>query len=267
MGEKLFDPDFVGAENARAERHLELDYAALGEKLSRGGVDIDDVTDKVGGFGVAVPSWGVGTGGTRFARFPGPGEPRGIWEKLDDCAAIQTLARATPRVSLHVPWDLVDDPAGAEGAGRRARARVRRDELEHLPGPARAGALLQVRLAQPHRRRGAGAGGRAQPRLHRLRAGARVEGADGLDRRRLELPRAEPLRPGVRALPRQHGADLRRPAGGLAALQRAQGARAGVLFDGGAGLGHQLHGRAARSASGRSASSTSGITRRTSTSR
>ncbi len=58
---------------------------------------------------VAVPTWGVGTGGTRFARFPGPGEPRNIFEKLDDCGVIHQLSRATPRVSPHFPWDKVTD--------------------------------------------------------------------------------------------------------------------------------------------------------------
>jgi L-rhamnose isomerase/sugar isomerase len=54
---------------------------------------------------VAIPSWGVGTGGTRFARFAGPGEPRNIFDKLEDCAVIQQLACMTPTVSLHIPWD------------------------------------------------------------------------------------------------------------------------------------------------------------------
>jgi L-rhamnose isomerase/sugar isomerase len=47
----------------------------------------------------------MGTGGTRFARFPGPGEPRNIYEKLEDCATISKLVRTTPSVSLHIPWD------------------------------------------------------------------------------------------------------------------------------------------------------------------
>jgi L-rhamnose isomerase/sugar isomerase len=51
----------------------------------------------------------VGTGGTRFARFPGVGEPRNVLEKLDDCAVIHGLTRATPAVSLHLPWDRSDD--------------------------------------------------------------------------------------------------------------------------------------------------------------
>ena len=42
-------------------------------------------------FAVAMPTWGVGTGGTRFARFPGPGEPRNVFDKLDDCAVINRL--------------------------------------------------------------------------------------------------------------------------------------------------------------------------------
>ena len=53
----------------------------------------------------------MGTGGTRFARFPGTGEPRHILDKLDDCAVIQQLTGCTPRVSLHIPWDRHDDPA------------------------------------------------------------------------------------------------------------------------------------------------------------
>ena len=76
---------------------------------------------KVAAFAVAVPSWGVGTGGTRFARFPGPGEPRDIFDKLDDCAVIHQLTRATPTVSLHIPWDKAD-PKRAEAEGRRRSA-------------------------------------------------------------------------------------------------------------------------------------------------
>ncbi len=73
---------------------------------------------KVAAFGVAVPSWGVGTGGTRFARFPGPGEPRDIFDKLADCAVIQQLTRATPTVSLHIPWDRADPTRLKETAER-----------------------------------------------------------------------------------------------------------------------------------------------------
>lgn len=92
----------------RAEAH-EHDLSALGELLDRRGIDIDAAIDRVAAFEVAVPSWALGTGGTRFGRFPGPGEPRNVYEKLDDVAAIHQLTRATPRVSLHIPWDEPDD--------------------------------------------------------------------------------------------------------------------------------------------------------------
>lgn len=100
--------EIIGTENEAVSADLKHDFEALGERLSRRGIDIDELTTTVADFGVAVPSWGVGTGGTRFARFPGPGEPRGIFDKLDDCGVIHQLTGATPSVSLHVPWDKAD---------------------------------------------------------------------------------------------------------------------------------------------------------------
>ena len=104
------DAGFVAEINAKSAATLDEDYEHLGRVLARRGVAIDAITQKVGAFGVALPSWGVGTGGTRFARFPGLGEPRHIFDKLADCAVVQELTRATPTVSLHFPWDRFDDP-------------------------------------------------------------------------------------------------------------------------------------------------------------
>ena len=103
--------DSIAADNDGRRAALEADYAALGGKLARDGVDIARLKERAAAFVVAVPSWGVGTGGTRFARFPGAGEPRHIFDKLDDCAIIHQLTGATPRVSLHIPWDKVADLA------------------------------------------------------------------------------------------------------------------------------------------------------------
>jgi L-rhamnose isomerase/sugar isomerase len=115
--------DRIEALNARQAEALEEDYQALGRRLGRDGVSIDTVKEKVAGFSVALPSWGSGRGGTRFAKFPIPGEPTDIHEKLEDCAVVQQLCRATPRVSPHFPWDKVEDyaalreEAGALGLG------------------------------------------------------------------------------------------------------------------------------------------------------
>ena len=104
----MIDPDLIQSQNAARTADLSADYDALAARLARRGVDIETLTARAAGFGVAVPSWGTGTGGTRFARFPGAGEPRHIFDKLEDCAVIHRLTGATPKVSLHIPWDKAD---------------------------------------------------------------------------------------------------------------------------------------------------------------
>ncbi len=135
-----FDQDFIAAQNAALADDLARDYEHLGDVLHRRGVDIEAITRAVSGFGVAAPSWAVGSGGTRFARFPMPGEPRHVFDKIDDCAVINRLAGATPTVSLHFPWDQTDDPqalrayASARGLGFDV---VNSNTFQDHPGNAR----------------------------------------------------------------------------------------------------------------------------------
>jgi L-rhamnose isomerase / sugar isomerase len=103
--------DQIAELNAPQMAALEDDYASLGRKLSRTDIDIDAIKAKVAAFSVAVPSWGSGRGGTRFAKFPIAGEPTNIHEKLEDCAVVNQLSTLTPRVSPHFPWDKVSDYA------------------------------------------------------------------------------------------------------------------------------------------------------------
>jgi L-rhamnose isomerase/sugar isomerase len=112
--------DFLKQENALRTAPLEEDYAALARALRRRGIDSENLIRKVMAFDVAIPTWGVGTGGTRFARFPGPGEPRHLFDKLQDCATIHQLVRATPTISPHFPWDATRDYAALRqiAAGR-----------------------------------------------------------------------------------------------------------------------------------------------------
>src|SRR6185312_13625764 len=118
MAETIIATEIVEHDNAARERDLRRDYESLGERLDRRGIAIDAIRDKVSAFHVAIPSWGVGTGGTRFARFPGAGEPRDIFDKIEDCAVIQQLTRATPTVSLHIPWDKADPNRLKQAASR-----------------------------------------------------------------------------------------------------------------------------------------------------
>ncbi|MEO8061263.1 MAG: L-rhamnose catabolism isomerase [Pseudomonadota bacterium] len=111
------DANYLASANKPLTSVLSSDYTALGAQLERRGIKIDDITKAVANFKVAVPSWGVGTGGTRFGRFPGIGEPRNIFEKLEDCAVINKVTGATPTVSLHIPWDKTDDYASLREHG------------------------------------------------------------------------------------------------------------------------------------------------------
>jgi L-rhamnose isomerase/sugar isomerase len=106
--------DFVAEHNARGRAAVQEDFEHLGRALRRRGLDIERLVERAQAFRVAVPSWGLGTGGTRFARFPGPGEPRDLYEKLEDAGVVQQLVRVTPAVSLHIPWDTPDDAAAVK---------------------------------------------------------------------------------------------------------------------------------------------------------
>jgi L-rhamnose isomerase/sugar isomerase len=103
------DSELVGKLNAPRQAALDDDYGSLSRQLQRRGIDIGQVERQVARFSVALPSWGAGRGGTRFAKFSFRGAPTNIHEKLEDCAVVQQLCRVTPRVSPHFPWDFVSD--------------------------------------------------------------------------------------------------------------------------------------------------------------
>jgi L-rhamnose isomerase/sugar isomerase len=111
--------DFIAEQNKKQSDQLVEDFDYLAGKLQRRTIDIESIVDKARSIRVALPSWGVGTGGTRFARFPGPGEPRGIYEKLEDCSTINRLVRSTSSVSLHIPWDKPENAGNLVNAARQ----------------------------------------------------------------------------------------------------------------------------------------------------
>jgi L-rhamnose isomerase/sugar isomerase len=106
-----FTDDHIKEHNVSGASTLAADYEHLAEQLRRRGVDIERLVERARAFRVAVPSWGVGTGGTRFARFPLEGEPRNIFEKLEDCEVVFKATRVTPGISLHIPWDKPENGA------------------------------------------------------------------------------------------------------------------------------------------------------------
>ncbi|MFF8381824.1 L-rhamnose isomerase [Streptomyces sp. NPDC015661] len=73
--------------------------------------DIAAVKAALAGQRIETPSWGYGNSGTRFKVFAQSGVPRDPYEKLDDAAQVHAFTGVAPKVSLHIPWDGVDDYA------------------------------------------------------------------------------------------------------------------------------------------------------------
>ena len=69
-----------------------------------------DILQKLVDFQVAIPSWALGTGGTRFGRFPGGGEPRSLEEKIEDIGLLHAFNKSSGAISLHIPWDIPKNP-------------------------------------------------------------------------------------------------------------------------------------------------------------
>src|SRR5690606_24756846 len=78
----------------------------LASRLTVDGHDVDALLTKIAALQIAVPSWALGAGGTRFARFPGGGEPRSLEEKILDVGLLHALNRSSGAISLHIPWDI-----------------------------------------------------------------------------------------------------------------------------------------------------------------
>lgn len=70
----------------------------------------DEIINRLIDFQIAIPSWALGTGGTRFGRFSGGGEPRRLEEKIEDVGLIHSLNKSSGAISLHIPWDIPEDP-------------------------------------------------------------------------------------------------------------------------------------------------------------
>src|SRR3954447_12946650 len=79
--------------------------------IKEGISNTEDILQKLIAFQVAIPSWALGTGGTRFGRFGGGGEPRSLEEKIEDIGLLHALNRSSGAISLHIPWDIPENTA------------------------------------------------------------------------------------------------------------------------------------------------------------
>jgi L-rhamnose isomerase / sugar isomerase len=94
------------------EKHFaehQRQFLFLSETLENKGVDAEQVVEQLLKYQITIPSWALGTGGTRFGRFPGGGEPRSLEEKIEDVGLIHALNGSADSISLHIPWDIPQD--------------------------------------------------------------------------------------------------------------------------------------------------------------
>lgn len=103
----------IAGANGSLDQH-DADYNYLADKLSRGNVDVENIVKQVADFQVAVPSWALGAGGTRFGRFSFHGEPGTLEQKIDDVGILHALSGTAGAVSLHIPWDTPTDYAAVK---------------------------------------------------------------------------------------------------------------------------------------------------------
>ncbi|MCB0531412.1 MAG: sugar isomerase [Lewinellaceae bacterium] len=94
--------------NQLSSNHAES-YNFLREQLGKKGVDADQLVTQLAGLQIAIPSWALGAGGTRFGRFSYGGEPASLEQKIDDIGILHALTGAAGAVSLHIPWDIPRD--------------------------------------------------------------------------------------------------------------------------------------------------------------
>jgi L-rhamnose isomerase/sugar isomerase len=78
-------------------------------QLSKKHKNLEQIIDTIAKYNIAIPSWALGAGGTRFGRFGFGGEPGNLEQKLDDVAIINDLTGSSNAVSLHIPWDIPKD--------------------------------------------------------------------------------------------------------------------------------------------------------------
>lgn len=102
----LIDKNKLNSINEKTLPAHRESFQYLSDRLAKKNIDPKAIIQKIKAFQVAIPSWALGTGGTRFARFAGGGEPRSLEEKIDDVGLLHALNRGSGAISLHIPWDI-----------------------------------------------------------------------------------------------------------------------------------------------------------------
>lgn len=105
----IIDKKSIEQHNEKGHKIHQKKYDSLASILSEEGKNVSKILADVAAFQVAIPSWALGTGGTRFGRFPGGGEPSTLEQKIEDVGLLHALNGSSGAISLHIPWDIPTD--------------------------------------------------------------------------------------------------------------------------------------------------------------
>ena len=95
--------------NLRKINHHKDGYNFLSKILNNNEINIENIIYKLSKLEIAIPSWALGMGGTRFGRFSLGGQPRNLNEKINDVGILNALTKSSGSISLHIPWDIPND--------------------------------------------------------------------------------------------------------------------------------------------------------------
>jgi L-rhamnose isomerase/sugar isomerase len=118
-------------QNILQDHQRQFDFAASSVKNRQ------EVLQKLIDFQIAIPSWALGTGGTRFGRFSGGGEPRSLDEKMEDVGLLHALNKSSGAISLHIPWDIPENPLSTKAMAAQLGLRfdaVNSNTFQDQPG-------------------------------------------------------------------------------------------------------------------------------------
>jgi len=95
--------------NKKSLNDHQNEFITLQNKLLKSEKNAQKIVKKIEDFQIAIPSWALGAGGTRFGRFSYGGEPASLEQKIADIGILNALTRSAGAISLHIPWDIPSD--------------------------------------------------------------------------------------------------------------------------------------------------------------
>ena len=113
---KIQKQQLLDINNSSINSHKD-NYNFLANQLTNKGYNVESILSKLSEFQVAIPSWALGAGGTRFGRFSFYGEPSTLEQKLEDVGVLHALTQTAGAVSLHIPWDVPEDYSAIKELG------------------------------------------------------------------------------------------------------------------------------------------------------